>query len=250
MSHRLGAHGLRGLNVGGGRGLGALGAVHDLRIVFHGVDRVSHVADTIASKVRGLGGAIAILGGSGLLVTNLAEQFGILNKHQAVTLDKTFALIAATGSLISIFARLIPVLQGLAAVQSIANAARAVALALSGPIGWAILGGAAIALAAFGIYELSQASGGTSPPASMRDRQGPMRGQFGLDAIVSRPTMFLAGEAGAERVTITPQGRPGGGAGGFVANINIYGSGDPQSIARAVKRELEVLIDRERIRRS
>jgi len=39
------------------------------------------------------------------------------------------------------------------------------------------------------------------------------RGQYGFQGIVSRPTMFLAGEAGAERVLIEPLGgRVGGGA--------------------------------------
>ena len=38
------------------------------------------------------------------------------------------------------------------------------------------------------------------------------RGQYGFQGIVSRPTMFLAGEAGAERVLIEPLGgRVGGG---------------------------------------
>ncbi len=235
------------------RALGALGAVHDLRIVFHGIDRVSNVADTIQGKIRALGGAIAILGGSGLLVTNLAEQFGVLNKHQAESLDKTFALVAATGSLISIFARLIPVLQGLSAAQTIANAARAIALALSGPIGWAILGGAAIALAAFGIYELGQAGGGAPTAQAVttggRADIGRGRGQFGLSTMVSGPTLFLAGEAGRERVTITPEGRSAPEGGGLTANITIHGASDPAAVARAVKRELEILIDRERIRR-
>ncbi len=233
------------------RGLGALGGVHDLRIIFHGIDRVSHVADSIQSKVRALGGAIAVLGGTGLLVTNLAEQFGVLDKKQAEALDKTFGLVAATGGLISIFARLIPILQGLSAAQTIANAARAVALALSGPIGWAILGGAGIALAAFGLYELGQGGGGTpgGAPSTTGGRAagGLGRGQFGLDTMVSGPTLFLAGEAGRERVTISPPGQSAGG--GFTANIHIHGGGDPATIARAVKRELEILIDRERIRR-
>src|SRR6266704_2054813 len=76
-----------------------LGTVHSLRLIFHGVDRVSSVTDTIQSKVRALGGAISILGGTGILVTNLGEQFGFLSKKQAESLDKTFSLVAAVGSL-------------------------------------------------------------------------------------------------------------------------------------------------------
>ncbi len=237
MSHRK-----TGGGGGGGSALSALGAVHDLRIVFHGIDKVSYVSDSILSKVRALGGGIAALGGAGLLVTNLGEQFGFLSKQQALSVDKTFALIVASGGLISVFARLIPVLQSLSIAQNIANAARAVALALSGPVGWAILAGAVAAIAGFVAYEAG-AIPGLKPG-------GAKTGQFGLNTMVSGPTLFLAGEAGPERVTITPAGRSGAEGAGIMANITINGTGDPTSVARAVKRELELLIERERIRRS
>jgi len=229
---------------------GASSTIHDLKIIFTGIDRVSHVADSIQGKVKALGGAIAALGGAGLLVTNLARQFGVLGEEQAEALNKTFSLITATGGLITVFSRLIPILQGLSVAQSIANAARAVALALSGPIGWGILAGAAVALAAFGIYMATQ--GGEARPMEFqggRAVSGLHRGQFGLDTLVSGPTLFMAGEAGPERVTVTPSGREGLGV-GITANIHIYGVSDPEAAARAAKRELETLIERERIRRS
>ncbi len=230
---------------------GASSTVHDLKIIFTGIDRVSHVADSIQSKVKALGGAILVLGGTGALVMNLAEQFGLLEKSQADALNKTFGLVTATGSLITIFARLIPVLQGLTVAQTLANTARAIALALSGPVGWAILAGAVVALAAFGIYaaSLQPPSEAAPPERGGRAVTGLHRGQFGLDTMVAGPTLFLAGETGRERVTITPEGH-GGPSGGFTANINIYGASDPEAAARAVKRELENLIERERIRRS
>lgn len=226
-------------------------SIHDLKIIFTGIDRVSNVADSIQSKVKALGGAIAVLGGTGLLVTNLARQFGILGEEQTEALNKTFSLVTATGSLITVFSRLIPILQGLAAAQSIANAARAIALALSGPVGWGILAGAAVALAAFGIYLAAQGAPGSAPSEERGGRAvtGLHRGQFGLDTMVSGPSLFLAGESGRERVTITPEGREGPGI-GLTANINIYGATDPEAAARAVKRELENLVERERIRRS
>lgn len=225
--------------------LSPLGTVHDLKIIFHGIDRVSNVSDSILSKVRALGGGIAALGGAGLLVANLGEQFGFLSKQQATSLDKTFSLIAATGSLVSVFARLIPVLQDLSIAQDIANAARAVALALSGPVGWAILAGAAAAIGAFVAYEA-----GVIPGLKPGGSSKPVTGQFGLNTTVSRPTLFLAGEAGSEQVTITPGGRTGPGGATIAPSITIQGGGDPEATARAVKRELELLIERERIRRS
>jgi len=53
----------------------------------------------------------------------------------------------------------------------------------------------------------------------------------GGDYMVNQPTLFLAGEAGPERATFTPQG--GGGAGGGII-ININGAGDPHAVAREV----------------
>jgi hypothetical protein len=61
--------------------------------------------------------------------------------------------------------------------------------------------------------------------------------------------MFLAGEAGSERVTITPVGKATAGGNQIAPTINIYGATDPAAAARAVKRELEILIAREVARR-
>jgi hypothetical protein len=61
--------------------------------------------------------------------------------------------------------------------------------------------------------------------------------------------MFLAGEAGRERVTITPEGKTGTIGRPIAPTINIYGATDPTAAAQAVKRELEILISREIVRR-
>jgi hypothetical protein len=61
--------------------------------------------------------------------------------------------------------------------------------------------------------------------------------------------MFLAGEAGRERVTITPEGKTGTIGHPIAPTINIYGAMDPTVAAQAVKRELETLIAREIVRR-
>ncbi len=214
------------------------------------------MTDTIQSKVRALGGAISILGGSGILVTNLGEQFGFLSKKQAEALDKTFSLAAAVGSLISIFARFAPAVLAAATAQNIMNAATAVADALSGPLGWALLAGAAAALIAWGLSQEINQPAGTQTGASgqtaadqAQSRAGSRRGQFGLDTTVTGPTMFLAGETGRERVTITPEGKTGTIGRPIAPTINIYGATDPTAAAQAVKRELEILIAREIVRR-
>jgi hypothetical protein len=145
-------------------------------------------------------------------------------------LDKAFSLAAAVGSLISIFARFAPALLAAASAQNVMNAATAVADALSGPLGWALLAAAAVALTAWGLSQVINQPTGSQNETTASDQRtagraiggGLGRGQFGLDAMVTRPTMFLAGEAGSERVTITPV---------------------------AVKRELEILIAREVARR-
>ncbi len=234
-----------------------LGTIHSLRIIFHGVDRVSNVTDTIQSKVRALGGAISILGGTGILVTNLGESFGFLSKKQAEALDKAFSLAAAVGSLISIFARFAPALLAAASAQNIMNAATAVADALSGPLGWALLAAAAVALTAWGLSQTINQPTGTPSETTASDQRtggralggGMGRGQFGLDTLVTGPTMFLAGESGSERVTVTPSGRTDVGGTQIAPTINIYGATDPAASAQAMKRELELLIAREVARR-
>ena len=51
------------------------------------------------------------------------------------------------------------------------------------------------------------------------------KAQFGMDTIVSDPTMILAGEAGAESVNITPLNTDTGGAmGGGGTTINLSGN--------------------------
>jgi len=186
----------------------------------------------------------------------LGEQFGFLSKKQAESLDKTFSLVAAVGSLISIFARFAPAVLAAASAQNIMNAATAVADALSGPLGWALLAGAAAALIAWGLsQEINQPAGtqsevgGQTAAEQAQSRAGSHRGQFGLDTTVTGPTMFLAGEAGRERVTITPEGKTGTIGRPIAPTINIYGATDPTAAAQAVKRELEILIAREVVRR-
>jgi hypothetical protein len=159
--------------------------------------------------------------------------------------------------LISIFAKFAPAVLAAASAQNIMNAATAVADALSGPLGWALLAAAAVALTAWGLSQVinqpspdqTGTTGTTGPSAGGRAMGGGLgRGQFGLDAMVTGPTMFLAGESGSERVTITPQGKTGGGS-AISPTINIYGATDPATSAQAVKRELEALIAREVVRR-
>jgi regulator of replication initiation timing len=52
------------------------------------------------------------------------------------------------------------------------------------------------------------------------------KGQFGLEAMVSRPTLFMAGEAGPERVSVQPVGESKG-RGGVTNNWSIYVSTGP-----------------------
>ena len=47
--------------------------------------------------------------------------------------------------------------------------------------------------------------------------------QFGMDEVVSSPRLILAGEAGPERVQVTPQGRAGGGGPGGGITVNFMG---------------------------
>lgn len=62
----------------------------------------------------------------------------------------------------------------------------------------------------------------------------------GGDYWVTRPTWFMAGEAGPERATFTPQGKenPMGGVTIGNVSINVDGAGNPQAVAQRVMTEL------------
>jgi hypothetical protein len=61
--------------------------------------------------------------------------------------------------------------------------------------------------------------------------------QHGLDAVVSRPTLIMAGERAPERVRVTPQGRGGGGESEYLhADIYIGGEKVESKVIKMVKR--------------
>jgi len=67
-------------------------------------------------------------------------------------------------------------------------------------------------------------------------------GQQGWQGIVSQPTLFLAGEAGPEGVSITPGGFGGGGGGGnMTINLNVTAM-DGASVLRVFRTQLMPLI--------
>lgn len=74
------------------------------------------------------------------------------------------------------------------------------------------------------------------PPAN-RSGPRPVEQASGGDWWVTRPTLFLAGEAGPERATFTPAGKLGAGDGANITvNLGgIYGNADPQVVHQAAK---------------
>ncbi len=69
-----------------------------------------------------------------------------------------------------------------------------------------------------------------------------LMGQQGWQGIVSQPTLFLAGEAGPEGVSITPGGFGGGGSGGnMTINLNVTAM-DGASVLRVFRTQLMPLI--------
>lgn len=69
------------------------------------------------------------------------------------------------------------------------------------------------------------APGGMYPPPGGQPVQGPYPMAEGGDVMVDKPTLFLAGEAGPERATFKPQGRPMGARGNAMGG---YQFGGPQ----------------------
>jgi hypothetical protein len=76
----------------------------------------------------------------------------------------------------------------------------------------------------------------------------------GGDDIVTRPTLFLAGESGPERATFTPltgsnaAGGAGGGAGGNTIYLTVNGAGNPEAVAQRVIDKLGTLANLQGIR--
>ena len=101
------------------------------------------------------------------------------------------------------------IIQLISAMQGVVLASKAVSEALTftftGPLG---VGAALASLAALEIAK-----------AGVRSIKF---AQFGIDEMVSQPTLIMAGEAGPERVQVTPQGRPSAEAKGGVT-INFLG---------------------------
>lgn len=65
---------------------------------------------------------------------------------------------------------------------------------------------------------------------------GPIMNATGGDYLVNRPTLFIAGEAGPERATFTPQNGMGGGVEpGTQVTINFYNSPEPTQNIAALK---------------
>ena len=66
--------------------------------------------------------------------------------------------------------------------------------------------------------------------------QQPIMNATGGDYLVNRPTLFIAGEAGPERATFTPQNGMGGGVEpGTQVTINFYNSPEPTQNIAALK---------------
>jgi TP901 family phage tail tape measure protein len=73
---------------------------------------------------------------------------------------------------------------------------------------------------------------------------GPYPQADGGDYLVTKPTLFLAGEAGAERATFTPLGKGQGGREAFSVQINVYptpGMSEEDIAERAARRVPQIL---------
>lgn len=109
----------------------------------------------------------------------------------------------------------------------------------------AVAGGVALTATALTAQTIAATSGmsgvriGTSDGAGGPTTWGPVVPRaMGGDDYVTRPTLFLAGEAGPERVRVDPQGSAGyngGGGGGITINISAGNIGSNEDIKRLVE---------------
>lgn len=156
----------------------------------------------------------------------LAKQLGLVTSEQkkqkqALTaLGDSFggigSIASSTSSLLATLAgadkdRQITALQ-IAKLAAVANIAQGItkAFATAGPFGF--LGAASVAAA--GAAQIATID---AQIASIK------KAQFGMDEMLSKPTLILAGEAGPERVQVTPATRPGASQSGGGMTINFNG---------------------------
>jgi hypothetical protein len=127
-----------------------------------------------------------------------------LSHHLATALSTAFDPDQSAGEAFQGF-----IINVMTALQGVIIASGAVSSALATT--W-IPGGIAAAIAAIAVLEAAK--------AGVRDVRF---AEFGMDEMVSKPTLIMAGEAGPERVSITPASRPSSGQGGGGMTINFLG---------------------------
>tara|TARA_B110000285_G_scaffold49447_1_gene56157 strand:- start:2861 stop:4507 length:1647 start_codon:yes stop_codon:yes gene_type:complete len=98
-----------------------------------------------------------------------------------------------------------------------------------------------------GAYEKASAPKGhvkqenySAATIALMKRAGMIPAADGFDGMVNKPTMFLAGESGAEHVKVTPSGQGGGGGSNITVNIQNMNAGD-DDLRKLKKTILEVI---------
>lgn len=163
-------------------------------------------------------------------------------QNDLVTKGLDVAVIALTGARAALSAY-----KAISEVTTGVNVLRAISEGLASP--WAVAGIAAGAAGAYGVAAaygfvpnplagLGGGGGGGGPELGGYSQPtggpGVERGQYGWHGEVSRPTMFLAGEAGRERVDIG-QMDDGGGVGFSIGKVEInVATLDPEATGRAL----------------
>jgi hypothetical protein len=128
-----------------------------------------------------------------------------LSNHLATALGAAFDPNQSAGEAFQGF-----IINVMTALQGVIIASGAVSSALATT--WIPGLGLAASIAAIAVLEAAK--------AGVRDIRF---AEFGMDEMVSQPTLIMAGEAGPERVNITPASRPSSGQGGGGMTINFLG---------------------------
>ena len=144
----------------------------------------------------------------GLVNTTVEQQATAFEQAEAVvrTMNNSVMMLGQAGIKTGKIGKRIAQTQALVDTYASANAAYKAALALPPPGGLILAPIAAAAAVAAGLENVKQIE----------------KAQFGMDRMVSEPTLILAGEAGPERVDITPATQAGVSTGGGVT-INFNG---------------------------
>lgn len=138
--------------------------------------RIQVDAQSLSAKIKDLGLTLMGIGASTTAIASVAHEFGILNDEQMRVVQSVGAVVSGIGSFIMVLDALKTSSIAVAIAEHARAAAHALALAFTGPAGWAILAGCAVAAGAAMAYLATQTMKAADAQGVLNDSMGQMPG--------------------------------------------------------------------------